>query len=286
VAAQLVRAAAVLPECGLPKAELLVLAHSLVEAEPHSAAAHELLGAALYRNDQVAAAIGPLNKAVRLHGQGGSLWAKLFLALAQRRLGHAEVAQKYKRQCLGTTGWEESVLLAQLLNELDDPVWEVAAGRAKPTNAAQAQEAAWRCGTEKEWYAAASRLFAEACAADPKLAVNYHVLHRAAGWAALAAAGQGYDAATLDAPQRARLRQQAYDWLCVALKLWTKTLEAGKPESRTQVGMQMQLWQRDAALNGVRDKSALAALPEVERRTWEQLWADVAALLDRAFKAK
>jgi hypothetical protein len=46
----------------------------------------------------------------------------------------------------------------------------------------------------------------------------------------------------------------------------------------------MQHWQRDPDLAGVRDKQALAALPEAQRRLWEQLWADVAALLDRAQK--
>jgi hypothetical protein len=66
---------------------------------------------------------------------------------------------------------------------------------------------------------------------------------------------------------------------------WAKTLEAGKPDGRNQILQKMQHWQQDSDLIGVRDKQALAALPEAERRSWERLWADVAALLDRAPKA-
>jgi hypothetical protein len=32
----------------------------------------------------------------------------------------------------------------------------------------------------------------------------------------------------------------------------------------------------------VRDKDALAKLPEDERKKWQKLWADVSALLERA----
>jgi hypothetical protein len=48
----------------------------------------------------------------------------------------------------------------------------------------------------------------------------------------------------------------------------------------------MQYWQRDGDLAGLRDRTAVAALPEAERRASERLWADVAALLDRARKEK
>jgi hypothetical protein len=41
-------------------------------------------------------------------------------------------------------------------------------------------------------------------------------------------------------------------------------------------------WQGDADLASVRKKGALAKLPEEERKRWQKLWADVAALLARA----
>jgi hypothetical protein len=41
-------------------------------------------------------------------------------------------------------------------------------------------------------------------------------------------------------------------------------------------------WQRDPDLAGVRDTDALKQLPEDEREAWRKLWAEVAALRQRA----
>jgi WD40 repeat protein len=288
VAAELVRAGAVLSDQGVPAAELVALARSGVTAEPRSWQAHELLGAALFRADQAAEAVGELDEAVRLHGDGGSLWSRLFLALAHGRLGHAQQVREHRQQAPAATGWDDSVLQAQLLGELEDNLLDVLAGRARPASAAQAVDLAWRCGYHKRRYVAAVGLFEEAFATDPRLAENVIPGHRydAACCAALAAAGRGKDAAALGQPERARLRRQAHDWLRADLEYWTKTLQVGKPIDRDLLLPQMQHWQRDADLAGVRDRAALAALPGAERRRWEQLWADVAALLDRARKAK
>ena len=48
------------------------------------------------------------------------------------------------------------------------------------------------------------------------------------------------------------------------------------------MGQTLLHWQTDPDLAGVRDKSALAKLPEAERPEWAKLWADVAALLVKA----
>jgi WD40 repeat protein len=292
LAAQLVRATAVLPEGGVAGKELVALARSCAEAEPDSWQARELLGAALYRDAQAAQAVGELEQAARLRGGDGSLWAKLFLALAHRRLGHADKAQEYRRQALAASGWEEGVLQAQLLNELDDLRWEILAGRAKPTSAAQAIDLAQWCENVAKQNVRAVHLYEQAFATDPRLLEDFSAYgglgHRYSATcnAALAAAGKGNDAASLGQAEQARLRRQAHDWLRADLRHWTKTLQEGKPEGRNEVLRKMQHWQQDSDLSGVRDKQALAALPEAERRNWEQLWADVAALLDRAQKAR
>jgi WD40 repeat protein/tRNA A-37 threonylcarbamoyl transferase component Bud32 len=117
LAAQLVRAAAVQPESGVPAAGLVSLARSCVAAEPQSWQARELLGAALYR-DGKADAVRELGEAVRLHGKGGSLWTRLFLALAHQRLGHAEEARKWLPQAKDASAWEDKVMQMQLLREL------------------------------------------------------------------------------------------------------------------------------------------------------------------------
>src|SRR5262249_7331259 len=91
----------------------------------------------------------------------------------------------------------------------------------------------------------------------------------------------GEDAARLDEKERARLRQQALDWLRADLALWVKKLD-GSPQSAPQVRQEMEDWPGWPRLAGVRDREWLAKLPEVERKQWRKLWADVAATMARA----
>jgi hypothetical protein len=136
------------------------------------------------------------------------------------------------------------------------------------------------CRTRRLGHAAA-RLYAEAFAADPKLAEDLNAWNRydAARHAALAAAGRGEDAAHLDDPERARLRKQALAWLRADLVLWTKQLESASAADGTRARQSLKRWQQDPALW---DSAALAKLPPDEHAGWEKLWADVAALLQKA----
>jgi WD40 repeat protein/serine/threonine protein kinase len=116
-AAQLVRAAALWPNSGIDAAELVALAGCCAETDLQSWQYHELLGAALYRDGKLDAAIGELDEAVRRHGAGGSLWSRLFLALAHRRLGHTEQALEWRNRSDRADAWEEAVVQRQLLGE-------------------------------------------------------------------------------------------------------------------------------------------------------------------------
>jgi WD40 repeat protein len=120
-AAELVRAAALWSGSSIPPAELRKRAEICVEADPQSWQYHELLGAALYRDSQAAAAVEQLQEAVRLHGAGGSLWTRLFMALAHHHLGQAQEAQQWRRQAEQAGTWEEAVMQRLLLAELDAP---------------------------------------------------------------------------------------------------------------------------------------------------------------------
>ncbi len=135
-------------------------------------------------------------------------------------------------------------------------------------------------------YRTSTRLYAEAFAADPKLAENLEAAHRynAACFAALAAAGKGTDAAELDDQERARLRKQALDWLRSDLIARAKQLETAKPADRAGVQNHLRHSQIDADLACVRGPEALAKLSESERKEWNALWAEVQALIDRARK--
>jgi Tfp pilus assembly protein PilF len=156
-------------------------------------------------------------------------------------------------------------------------------GEDKPASARESLDVAQMC-VHKKMNAAAARFWATAFAADAKLADDLQAGHRynAACYAALAAAGQGEDAAKLDDKERARLRKQALDWLRADLAAYAKLLETGPPPARALVQRQMRHWQKDSDLAGIRDAAALAKLPAAERTAFTQLWSDAAALLKKA----
>jgi hypothetical protein len=82
--------------------------------------------------------------------------------------------------------------------------------------------------------------------------------------------------------ERSRLRRQALDWLRADLGAWRSLLAKDAGQNGPVAGRQLQHWQEDADLAGVRGPVALAKLPEAERGAWQQLWADVADTLGRA----
>jgi serine/threonine-protein kinase len=132
----------------------------------------------------------------------------------------------------------------------------------------------------KKLFAAATRFYGEAFAAEPKLADDLRGAHRynAACAAALAGCGQGNDAKTLGDKERARLRRQALAWLRDDLKAWRKLLKTGPDKTRQVVAGQMQHWLNDPDFAGVRGEQALARLPQDERQAWSTLWAEVEQL--------
>jgi hypothetical protein len=76
----------------------------------------------VYRAGKPQEAVRELGEAVRLHGVDGSSWARLFLALAHQRLGHADQAKRWRDKAQGGgADWEEGVIQRQLVGELDAP---------------------------------------------------------------------------------------------------------------------------------------------------------------------
>jgi hypothetical protein len=135
---------------------------------------------------------------------------------------------------------------------------------------------------EQKKYFAAAGYYAEAFAARPQLTADVDSPHRynAACSAALAGCGRGEDAAKLEDPERARLRQQALDWLRADLAAWGQLLDKGLDKTGMAVRT-LRWWQQDPDFTGVRG-DALAKLPEAERQQWQQLWADVEQTLRNA----
>jgi serine/threonine protein kinase/Flp pilus assembly protein TadD len=171
------------------------------------------------------------------------------------------------------------------LVELEDELPGIIRGEAKPRDDTERLEFAWICA-RKQLNATAAQLYVEAFVAQPELAADFVKQHRynAACAAALAGCSQGEDARAIDDAERARLRQQAFEWLRADLDCWRKLLEGDSADSRARVVKTLKHWQTDSDLAGVRDPAALglAKLPEPEREAWSKLWAEVGELIREA----
>jgi Flp pilus assembly protein TadD len=202
-------------------------------------------------------------------------------ALAELKRGHELGSRLGQRWKYPSAEW---VRQCQRLLDLEARRPEALQGQAQPADAAAAQKLNQaNLSSAKQRHAAAARWYAEAFEAQPELADDLQGGHRhkAARAAALAGCGQGEDAKALDEKERARLRKQALYWLRGDLSAWRAQLDQGPGQAQT-VGQQMQHWLTDTNLAGVRAPEALGRLPEAERRRWQRLWQDVAALRDQA----
>jgi tetratricopeptide (TPR) repeat protein len=139
---------------------------------------------------------------------------------------------------------------------------------------------------------AVARLYADAFAADPKLADDFRAGRRgiAAVSAALAGYGRGEDAG-LDGTERAKWRIQAREWLRVDLAAWEKAIKADPAAHRDAARQSVGQWANDPDLARVRTPDLLEQLPAGERKEWAAFWGDVDAVLkqtasERGFDSK
>jgi len=200
-------------------------------------------------------------------------------ALAAFRRSHKLGSRQPDRQ-VASAKW---IRQAEQLVALDAKLGKILRGDTQPADAAERLELAKLCQEYKKFYAAAVRLFAQAFAAEPKLAddLGQSQRYNAACAAALAGCGQGGDAATLDEKERTRLRRQALDWLRADLNARSQLLEK-KPDEAAAVQKTLQQWLQDADIAALRAPEALSRLPDAERQPWQRLWQDVQALQKRA----
>jgi hypothetical protein len=228
-----------------------------IQLEPGYAEAHCNLGVVLRRQGQFAA------------------------SLEAYRQGH-EYGSKNPRWPYPSAQWVKE---AERLLELDGKLTAILDGKEKPADDVQRLALAQLCQEPfKKLYAASVHLYAEAIANGAKLANDMQAQHRynAACAAALAAAGQGQDAAGPKDRERARLRQQALDWLQADLAGWRKLLEKDADKARPAVAQTMQHWLADPDFAAVRGREALAKLPEAEYLEWQKLWQEVEVLRQSA----
>jgi Flp pilus assembly protein TadD len=257
-----------------------------VALEPKDAKARAALGAALVSLRRLDEVIGELEEAVKLDPNDAQAQGNLGYSLLGR--GRFSEAQTVFRRCLKLLpdSHPQRNLATQLLQEckrllaLEEKLPALLEGRGKPKDNDERLALARLCLEHKKLPAAAARFYAEAFAAQPKVADDLQAGHRynAACSASLAAAGQGTDSAKLDDKERSRLRRQALDWLHADLARWTKLAEGGAPAARAEVVKTLRHWQTDPDLAGLRDAAALRNLPGPERAACQTLWEEVEAL--------
>ena len=273
------------------KDEAIARYHNAIALDPKYAAPHHNLGRALYGKGQVDEAIACYHKAIALDPKDANAHGALGLAfLGKGRYAEARDASARALALLPANHPLRAYASRQLqecgrLLKLEARLPRLIQGEEQPASARESLDVAQMC-VLKKMHAAAARFSATAFAADAKLADDLQAQHRynAACSAALAAAGQGEDAAKLDAKERTRLRQQALDWLRADLAQYTKLLTSGPPAARPFVQQRLRHWQKDSDLAGIRDQAALAKLSDEERTAFTQLWADVAALEKKALE--
>jgi tetratricopeptide (TPR) repeat protein len=280
----------VLVQKGQPDAAIQEF-HRASELDPKDAKPHYNLGVALAAKGQPDAAIQEYRTAIALNPSDAAAYCNLGLALQNKGFLGESLARLREGHRLGSAqpGWRapsaEWVQQAEGLVAADRKLAAVREGKEKPATDAERLALARFCQEPfKQLYAASCHLYGEAFAHDARLADDMERGYRynAACASALAGCGQGKDADSLDEKERARLRQQAVAWLRADLAYWSKQAAGAEPAGRAQLQQTLQHWQQDADLAGVRDHDAVAKQPADEREACQQLWADVAELLQKA----
>jgi tetratricopeptide (TPR) repeat protein len=268
--------------------EAVALFREAVTLDPKYGPMHYNLGTALSNQGKLDEAIAEFRKAIALKDDRAEVHCNLGNTLRRRGEFHEALEELRRGHEMGSKrpGWRSPsaqwVRQCERLVELDERLPALLAGKSKPASPAERIELAGLCCL-KRFHRGAARFYAEAFAAEPKLADELDA-HRynAACAAALAGCGQGRDARGLDDKERARLHKQGLAWLRADLEAWGRLLDMAPDPAGPAAARALQHWLADADFAGVRGPEALARLPEAEREAWQHLWNDVADMLRRA----
>jgi tetratricopeptide (TPR) repeat protein len=253
-----------------------------IALKPDDAVAYANLGIALATQQKLEEAVAAYRKAIALKSNYAEAYTNLGFALkAQKKLEEAVAAfQKADQLLPNQPVIRNNLRQTQHLLELDRKLAACLAGKDRPDSPRQAIDLGVFAAGYRERYHVAVRFYTDAFRDDPTLADNPQLLHRynAACYAALAAAGQGQDAAALTAGERTALRRQALAWLRADLDARRRGVLDGNPRDRADADAALRHWQGDADLSSVRHSWSLLRLPAAERTQWRTLWGDVEAL--------
>ena len=127
------------------------------------------------------------------------------------------------------------------------------------------------------------RQYADAFAAEPKLAADPNTWHRYdAACSAALAAGQSEDARLLPDKAVCMFRHWALGWLRADLTTYARLAGQTNPAVTQAIQERLAHWRRDPDLASVRYPQTIDRLPENERAAWRALWRDVDELAKKA----
>jgi serine/threonine-protein kinase len=131
---------------------------------------------------------------------------------------------------------------------------------------------------------ALARLYADAFAVAPQVAMQIGAAHRHAAMRAAASVGSGDcdDCGNLSDDDRKRWRKQVYDWVRLDLSVGGKMIESGHAASRHSAWTALTRGLADPEFASLREPKALARLSVEERDEWIALWKEVETMHIRA----
>jgi tetratricopeptide (TPR) repeat protein len=251
---------------------------------PRLALAHYNLGLALADKGDPDGAIACYKKAIQLDPEYAQPRVEMGQVLLQQ--GRYAAARESTRRALELLPTDapprlrvrQQLQLCETMLALDQKLPAILRNEVTPSNPGEAVALASMCLQPcKKRYAAAARLYADAFAAEPKLATDSEAGHRynAASSAVLAAAGQGEDARLLPDKVVTMFRRWALDWLRADLAAYAKLAGQNNLALKQTIQQRLAHWRQDPDIASVREPHALERLPENERAAWRALWRDV-----------
>jgi tetratricopeptide (TPR) repeat protein/tRNA A-37 threonylcarbamoyl transferase component Bud32 len=252
-----------------------------IRLDPKASDAQDDLGTVLEESGRIDAAIDHFRQAVKLDPNNATAHNNLGRTLGQKGK-HDEAIDQLKRAValnpkLGNARASLGVHL-RAKGRIDDAIKELQqAVNIIPNDAAAHVELASALFDKGRLQDDVDQL-REALRLDPNLGFGERAftdgMFAAARASVQLAAGKGADDKLVGDSERVKRRQQALEWLRADLEVVTKLVKNGRAKAPS-----LSRWQTDPALSTVRDSTELAKLPEAERKEWEGLWADVAALM-------
>jgi len=238
--------------------------------DPKLATAHYNLGGVLQRQGKYKEAAAAYRAATKAAPEVAEGWCNLGAVLRRLRQYEESLRCYEKGHELGSSrkDWSyDSADWVKGARELATRMPAILAGKLEPRDADEAHLAG-SAAYDLQMHLRAVALFAKADTGEVGPQRRYLTRYNGACSAALAAAGQGEDAADLDPQQRSKLRAQALAWL--RLELHPK---AATDNLKHALG--------DEDLDSIRDEKELAKLPAAEREAFAALWRGVRKALGK-----